>query len=228
VAWVAGRDATAPFAYIVTPNVDHLVRLNRMPRHSEIRAAYERADRCVCDSQIVRMLAHLGGVKLPLVRGSDLAEAMVAEAVPAGARVTLIGGNEAIAARLAAKLPQIKLRHHAPPMGLLSNPEAIASTVQFIEDHPADLVFLAVGSPQQELIAYTARARGRAKGTGLCIGAGIEFVTGDKQRAPRWMSASGLEWFHRLLTEPKRLWRRYLIDDVRIVPITLRWLCKPR
>ena len=62
-----------------------------------------------------------------------------------------------------------------------------------------------------------------AGGTGLCIGASVEFVTGAKRRAPRWMQRLGVEWLHRLLSEPGRLWRRYLVEGPRIFAMAWRW-----
>jgi exopolysaccharide biosynthesis WecB/TagA/CpsF family protein len=84
------------------------------------------------------------------------------------------------------------------------------------------LVFLAVGSPRQEALAAAIRATGCATGTGLCIGASLEFIAGAQRRAPVWMQRAGLEWLHRLGCDPKRLVRRYLMDCPAIVPLLLR------
>lgn len=224
VAWVARRDVRSPFAYVVTPNVDHIVRLDRMPGESEALTAYHDADLSLCDSQVLRLLARVTGVTLPVVRGSDLTEQVIARALRPGARINFVGGDTAMADVLRRLMPGATLAHHAPPMGLLRDPAAMAAAVAFIEDNAADVTFLAVGSPQQELIAHRARGGGKAHGTALCVGAAIEFVTGLKARAPMWMRNAGLEWLHRLLTEPRRLWRRYLVEDLQIFPIVWRWV----
>lgn len=222
LAFVVAGDATTPLRYVVTPNVDHLVRVNEID-HPQVRAAYAAADLCLCDSRIVQTLARLRGIRLATVAGSDLVEAMIPDHVRPGSRILLVGGGEDIRRRLAVKLPQVTLLHHQPPMGMLQNPAAMDGAIRFITDHPADLILLAVGSPQQEIVAYRCAMSGQATGTALCIGAGIEFLVGAKQRAPRLFRMMGMEWLIRLLSEPRRLWRRYLLHSPRIFVIFARW-----
>ena len=109
-------------------------------------------------------------------------------------------------------------------MGFARDPAAMAAAVAFVLDHPARFVFLAVGSPAQERLAAAIAATGRARGVGLCIGAGLDFLAGAERRAPRWMREAGLEWLFRLATNPRRLWRRYLRDS----PVVLRLLLRER
>jgi exopolysaccharide biosynthesis WecB/TagA/CpsF family protein len=77
--------------------------------------------------------------------------------------------------------------------------------------------------PQQEMIAHAIAAQSGARGTALCIGASIDFLTGRARRAPRWMQRLSIEWLHRLLSDPARLWRRYLIEGPRIFAMAWRW-----
>ena len=102
--------------------------------------------------------------------------------------------------------------HYDPPHGFERDPAALRTTVEFVLAHPARFVFLAVGSPRQEMLAAAIQATGRATGIGLCIGASLEFIAGAQPRAPVWMQRAGLEWLHRLGRDPRRLARRYLID----------------
>src|SRR5438552_8979424 len=113
-------------------------------------------------------------------------------------------------------------------MGLSSNPEALQSAAVFVAASDARFAFIAVGSPQQEMIAKEAREHPGASGIALCIGASLDFVVGRQKRAPRLLQALGLEWAHRLATNPRRLWRRYLVDGVRIFPIWFRWRASSR
>ncbi len=94
--------------------------------------------------------------------------------------------------------------------------------VDFVLAHPSRFVFLAVGSPRQEMLADAIRATGQATGLGLCIGASLEFLAGASRRAPRWMQRAGLEWLHRLGSDPRRLARRYLVEDPPIFRLLLR------
>jgi len=108
------------------------------------------------------------------------------------------------------------LHHHNPPMGFIRNPAAVETALKFVEDaSPFRFCFIAVGSPQQEVVANHLKSRGIARGLALCIGASIDFVTGSERRAPRWMQAMALEWVYRLSQNPRRLARRYLVRGPR-------------
>jgi exopolysaccharide biosynthesis WecB/TagA/CpsF family protein len=214
------RHSSDPFSYVVTPNVDHVVRLRR--DDGRVRRAYEQADMCLCDSRIVSLLARLCGIRLPVVTGSDLTDILFKLFISPDERVTIIGGDEAVIDRLRQRHRLREIRHYNPPMGFIADPEAVLQTARFIERWPARFVFLAVGSPQQELLAETVKQRGRGRGTALCIGASILFLTGDLERAPEWMQRARLEWLHRLATEPRRLWRRYLVVGPSIFGLAAR------
>lgn len=217
---LAAVTAASRYSYVVTPNVDHIVRLHREP---ELRDVYDSADLCLCDSKILGSLARLRGIRLPLVRGSDLAAALFTSVIQPGEKVAVIGGSARFLEQLRERFPDIEFLHHAPPMGLRSNANARRAAAEFIAHSDARFAFLAVGSPQQEMIAKEARELAGAGGAALCIGAGLEFLTGEQKRAPRFLRAVGLEWAHRLATNPRRLWRRYLVDGMRIFPIYFRW-----
>ena len=213
-----------PYRYIVTPNVDHVVRAHREP---ELRDLYESADLCVCDSRILRLLARFSGIKLPLVPGSDLAATLFKNVIKPGERVAVVGGTRKTLARLRAKYPGVEFLHHEPPMGLRNDAESRGAAAAFLASAQARFAFIAVGSPQQEMIAKEARELPGATGVALCVGAALEFLTGEQRRAPRVLQGLGLEWAHRLATNPRRLWRRYLVEGIKILPIYLRWRGAP-
>jgi exopolysaccharide biosynthesis WecB/TagA/CpsF family protein len=109
------------------------------------------------------------------------------------------------------------IKHIEPPMGFIKDPEALDACLRFIEaQSPFRFCFLALGCPQQEVVARMLRARGIARGLTLCIGASINYLTKVERRAPRWMQHAGMEWLFRLLQDPRRLARRYLIRGPRI------------
>jgi N-acetylglucosaminyldiphosphoundecaprenol N-acetyl-beta-D-mannosaminyltransferase len=107
-------------------------------------------------------------------------------------------------------------------MGFEDSPDAFDAAVAFVRANPARFVFLAVGSPRQEYLAAAIGARGGATGTGLCVGASLEFLAGARIRAPRFISRMGLEWLFRLATNPRRLFRRYLINSPVVIALLLR------
>lgn len=209
-----------PYAYVVTPNVQHVVEVHRDPK---IRQLYEDATYCVCDSRILRFLARLRGIRIPLIAGSDLVDALFSGVIKPGEIIAVVGGTEAFLDRLRARFPELHFRHFAPPMGLRHNPQGRRSAAAFIAASNARFTFIAVGAPQQEMIAWDARKLPGAGGMALCIGAGLEFLTGEQRRAPRLLQRLHLEWAHRLASNPRRLWRRYLVEGLKIFPIFLRW-----
>lgn len=219
-AVLAGRPADAPFAYVMTPNADNFVRISRDPA---LRAIYENALLRFLDSRVVARAGRLLGLASPQVApGSDLTAELLHCHLKPGERITIIGLRPAHLAALVAACGIAPPFHHNPPMGFERDPRAVNEAVGFVLAHPARFVFLAVGSPRQELLADAIRATGRATGLGLCVGASLEFVAGAARRAPGWMRRAGLEWLHRLIREPRRLARRYLLDDPPIFALLMR------
>jgi len=216
--YVRRRGATERFGYVVTPNAQHVVFINR---HRERFGSvyHEHALLCLCDSQIVRLLARLAGVALPLCTGSDLTAALLAGPLPMGETVTVIGCEPELVERLQLRFPGLHIQHYNPPMGFIADAAAVQSCVEFIEANPARYVFLAVGAPQSEELACQLARRGRATGLGLCIGSSLHFLIGARRRAPRWMRQAGLEWLFRLLQEPRRLWRRVFVESMPLLPL---------
>lgn len=217
-------DPGAPLRYLVTPNVDHVVRCldPRHPADARLAAIYAAADWCLCDSRVLARLALLDRCRLSVVPGSDLTAAVLDRVVAPGDRIAIVGGDEAMADRLHGLFPGVIVVQHRPPMGLRDSATAIAAAAAFVEESRARFTFLAVGAPQQELIAAELATRRRAVGVALCIGASLDFVTGAQRRAPRFVQRLGLEWLHRLSSNPRRLWRRYLVEGPRIVVLLAR------
>lgn len=215
VAALAARPPEAPFAYVVTPNADHLVRLARTPALAPL---YDAAGLTLLDSRVVaRLAARLGLAVPPVVTGSDLTAALMSEALRPGDRVAVIGGEEAAIRPLFARHGIEDLVHHDPPMGFDRDTAAFARAVEAVREAKARFTFLAVGSPRQERLAHAVLEAGGAMGVGLCIGASLDFLTGAQARAPLWMQRGGVEWLHRLATNPGRLAKRYLVDDLPII-----------
>jgi len=207
VAQLQARHSNHALRYVVTPNVDHIVRLAAQPA---LLATYQQAWLCLCDSKPIEVLSKTVGSSLTHVTGSDLTKAIFNNVLVAGDVVTLIVAQDEVANKMAAKYPHLSFNVHVPPFDILNRPDDLQTVVNFIVDHPARFTFVAIGSPQSEIIVSRASDAKAARGTALCVGASLEFITGDRVRAPGWMNRSGIEWMHRVATEPRRLWRRYL------------------
>jgi N-acetylglucosaminyldiphosphoundecaprenol N-acetyl-beta-D-mannosaminyltransferase len=223
-AVLRGCEATT-FSYVVTPNVDHVVRLDKSRDNVDGRAfadAYAAAGLVLCDSRILQRLAKLSGLSLPVVPGSDLTRVLLEDPRMAGRMVAIIGGSETLVDSLQRCAPGIRFMQLRPPMNVLRNEVAVAEIEQFVAEQRADVVLFAIGAPQSEIAAHRCLYEGRSRGIGLCIGASLEFIIGEKSRAPRWVQHIGMEWAFRLGSEPRRLWRRYLVDGPRIFAIWAR------
>jgi exopolysaccharide biosynthesis WecB/TagA/CpsF family protein len=203
------------YGYVVTPNVDHLIRFYEDPN---FRAHYRDANYILMDSRFAaRLVWLLKGVRLPVCTGSDLTATLLALGARPADRIVMIGGTAEQARQVGLKYGLTNLVHHNPPMGFIDNPAAVEECLKFIESaSPFRFCFLAVGCPQQEMLAQALRARAVARGLALCVGASINFVTGQEKRAPVWIQKLALEWLFRLLLNPKRLARRYLVRGPRI------------
>jgi exopolysaccharide biosynthesis WecB/TagA/CpsF family protein len=220
-AAIARRARTlGPFAYVSTPNVDHVVRMERQPGQV---AFYDNAWMNLCDSRILEAFAGASYIDLPATPGADVVEDLFRRHIAASDTVLVIGGTAAMSATLRERFGLKDLRWFDAPAGLREDAAARAACIRFIRENRAAYVFIAVGSPQQEQIAFDARQAGDCSGVAICCGASLEFLTGATLRAPLWMRMNRLEWLFRLCFEPGRMWKRYLVDAPRIFSIWHRW-----
>lgn len=211
-------------SYVVTANVDHLVRFARDP---SVRTLYTSADLVVADGMPVIWASRFLGRRLPeRVAGSDLFPALSARAATEGLSIYLLGGAPGTADRAAAILrdrhPTLRIAGtYCPDFGFEKDADECRRMAERIRESRADILFVGVGSPKQE--NWIAKYRDLT-GAKLSIGVGISFsfLCGDVVRAPRWMQRLGLEWLHRLVQEPGRLWKRYLVEDMAFFRMVLR------
>lgn len=202
------------FKYVVTPNVLHMVRFLEDP--GTMQPLFERAWRVFCDSRVLSRLARLSGLRLSVITGSDLTARLIARAAEQRLTIAVVGPTADDCAALETRYPGLNVVLHTPPMGFITSRQEIQKCVDFVVRTQAPLTFLAVGMPQQEMLARRIADEPLARGVALCIGASIDFLTGKQRRAPLWMQKAGLEWLYRLVLNPKRLASRYLIECPRI------------
>jgi N-acetylglucosaminyldiphosphoundecaprenol N-acetyl-beta-D-mannosaminyltransferase len=222
---VAGAIRKHRGGWIVTANVDHLLR---HCSNAEVAALNEQADLIVADGMPLVWAAWLQGTPLPgRVAGSDLVWTLAELAARQGFSLYLLGGAagaaEGAAQRFRARWPELHLAGcSSPTLSEVPTAEQLASVREALAEAKPDIVYVALGSPKQERVIAALRQFLPATwwiGVGISLG----FVAGRPQRAPRWVQRIGLEWFHRLLQEPRRLSRRYLLEDL---PFTLRLLMR--
>jgi exopolysaccharide biosynthesis WecB/TagA/CpsF family protein len=207
---VAENFGTEQYGYVVTPNVDHMIRYHE---NGDFRALYAQAAYVLLDSRVAALAFRMvHGVRIPVCTGSDLTEALLSRVAGTADRIVIIGGSERQARLLKSRYGLQDLHHYNPPMGFINDARAVEACLQFIEAaSPFRFCLIAVGSPRQEILAQLLAERTRARGLALCIGASIDFLTGGERRAPFWMQRVGLEWLYRLMQNPRRLAWRYLV-----------------
>jgi N-acetylglucosaminyldiphosphoundecaprenol N-acetyl-beta-D-mannosaminyltransferase len=211
---------------VFTPNVDHVVLAES---DAEFRSAYAAADLSLVDGQPLVWSSRLLGQRLPeKISGSDLTPALLALAARRGWSVYLLGGADGVAAQLEGELPKkmgLRIAGADAPRIASRGDAAESAIVDRIRDTAPQLLLVALGAPKQELFIHRSRAR---LGPAVCIGVGasLDFIAGRVRRAPRWMSAAGLEWLYRLAQEPRRLARRYLVKDPWYAWILLRTMLR--
>lgn len=216
------RSIHSPFGYVATPNVQHVVSAERDPTLSSL---LDTAWLCLCDSRPIRLLGKRSGIDLPVVTGSDLTVSLFDQVIRAGDRVSVICASEMLADQLRAQRPNLDWDIMVPPPGTDPGTEAFVRCVDFVVESSARFIFVCLGAPKSERICQQAKQRPGVTGTALCTGASLEFMLGIKKRAPKAVQKLGLEWVHRMVTEPRRLARRYLSA---MVPLLRIWLREPR
>lgn len=211
--WARRRDGVCRFA--VTPNVNHTVLLQK---NGALRDAYRDAGLILTDGMPVYLAARLLRRRVPQrVPGSDLVPRVFEAAEQSGGLTAFLlgagpGVAERAARRIAQKWPAVRVVGTcSPPLGFEQDGEQNAGILEQIRSAAPDVLIVGLGAPKQELWVHRHR-QNIAAPVALCVGATIDFLAGEKRRAPPWMRATGLEWLHRIASEPRRLVGRYARD----------------
>jgi N-acetylglucosaminyldiphosphoundecaprenol N-acetyl-beta-D-mannosaminyltransferase len=204
-------------AYIVTPNVDVIVKLQDDAKFREI---YLSASLVLVDGVPLLWGAKFLGTPLKeKISGSDLFPKLCGVAAERGYKVFFLGGREGAGQKAAEVLKRSYSSlqvagYYSPPFGFENKEIESEKIVRMIKEVKPDILFVGLGSPKQEKWIYKYKQCLPMIKIFMAIGATINFEAGLICRAPKWMSNLGIEWFYRLLSEPQRLWKRYLLDDL--------------
>ena len=213
---VVDAAASGKGGWVVTPNLDILRRAVCDP---EFRRLYDATTLRIADGMPLVWASRLRGTPVPeRAAGSDLIYVLAARAASAGVSMFLLGGNPGAAEKTAEALtrlhPTLQIAGiECPAPGFEQDERTMASIVQSVAASGAGIVLVALGCPKQEKLIAVMRPQ-LPRTWFLGIGITFSFVAGEVQRAPMWMRRSGLEWIHRLVQEPRRLARRYLVDGL--------------
>lgn len=212
-------------SYVVTPNVDHIVKLET---DKEFQQVYKEADLILTDGMPLIWISKLKNNPIKeKVSGSDLFPEVCKLAANKGYKVFLLGAAEGVAVKAAenlkAKYKGLNIAGtYSPSYGFEKKEDEIQQIIKMINEVKPDVLAVGLGAPKQEKFLYNYRNQLNVP-VALAIGASIDFEAGNIDRAPEWMQRSGLEWFYRLCKEPKRMFKRYLVDDMKIFRLVFKY-----
>lgn len=206
--------------FVVTPNVNHTVLLQE---HANLQSVYKEANLVLADGFPLIVVSRL--LKLPLperVAGSELIPKLFEAALPQRRlKVFLLGAAEHVGERAAKVIhstyPGVEVvGTFSPPFGFENSLKQNSDIIRRVNCVQPDILIIGLGAPKQELWVHKHRKEIKTK-VAFCVGATIDFIAGEKRQAPIWMRRAGLEWIHRILSEPRRLLGRY-VHDARLFP----------
>lgn len=212
-------------SYVVTPNVDHIVKLEK---DDEFVKVYKNADLILTDGMPLIWISKF--LKTPIkekVSGSDLFPRICELASENGYSIFLLGAAEGVALKAAENLKKKYKNLNivgtlSPTYGFEKDDNEIKKIIEEINLAKPDILAVGLGAPKQEKFLYKYRNDLNVP-ISLAIGASIDFEAGNIERAPLWMQKCGLEWFYRFTQEPKRMFKRYFIDDIKILKILIKY-----
>lgn len=216
--------------HVVGVNVDQIVTVNKNLTSKKI---FTDAEIVFIDGKPIKWMLDLLGRKVKArVTGPDLMEYLCMKGADKGLKIFLLGAAEGVAKKcgdiLEHKYPGIiVVGSYSPPFGFQNSKEELYRINTMLKESGADLLFVGMGSPKQDIFIYE-NMKEYCIPVSFSMGAAIDFIAGNVKRAPRWMIRCGLEWLHRMSQNPKRLWKRYLVTDMAIIPLFIKEIINSR
>lgn len=199
---------------------------NTLKQDLSFQKALLASDKLLPDGiSVVLAIRWLQGRKIRKIAGNDLFKYEMSRLHATGGKCFFLGSSEEtlslIRDRAAREYPQIKVYGYSPPYKPEFSEEDTQTMIDAINSVEPDVLFVGMTAPKQEKWAYEHFARIKA-GHVCCIGAVFDFYAGTVQRAPEWMIEAGMEWLYRLVKEPRRMWKRYLIGNTLFIMSMLK------
>lgn len=216
--------------YVVTPNIDHIVKLES---DQLLQKVYADADIILTDGKPMIWMSKLYGTPIKeKVSGSDLFPNLCRLAAGKGYRVFLLGAAEGVAAKAALNLQNkfpglIIAGTYSPPFGFEKDEKELQKILRIVIDAKPHILIVGLGCPKQEKFIYNYRDELNVP-VSLGLGASIDFEAGILKRAPKWMADHGFEWLYRIVQDPKRMAKRYFVDDMKIIRLFFKYYSKNR
>ena len=212
-------------AYVVTPNVDHIVQLET---NKELQDVYANASLILTDGKPLLWIAKWYGTPIKeKISGSDLFTLLCDMAAKKGYSMFFLGAAEGVAAKAADNLMnkykglQV-IGTYSPPYGFENDSSEMNKIDAMIKKARPDILIVGLGCPKQEKFIYN-NYKKLGVPISLGLGASLDFEAGNIKRAPKWMANHGLEWLFRITQDPKRLMKRYLINEMKIFKLAVKY-----
>ena len=207
------------FEYLVTPNVDHLIRYYES---KNFRKYYSDAFLIINDSKILSFAMRIfKKEKVRSLPGSDITKSLFDQDILNRYRVAVVGCHSQTIKKIESLYGGKFSAHIYPEYGFEKKLDDIDHNLSEIEKSNPEILLFCIGSPKQEMLAYNLKKRKNISGFGLCVGASLMFLSGEELRAPSWVNKIGMEWFFRFIQSPKRLFKRYFIIGPKVILIFL-------
>ncbi|MGF2082644.1 WecB/TagA/CpsF family glycosyltransferase [Enterococcus casseliflavus] len=215
------------FSYIVTPNIDHVVQLEE---NELLKKSYENSSLVLTDGKPLIWLSKLKGDPIKeKLSGSDFFPKICELSCKKGYRIFLLGAAEGVAdiakKNLEVKYPGLIITGtYSPPYNFENNQNEIKKIIEIINSSDSQILAVGLGAPKQEIFLYEMLMMNELHiNLALAIGATIDFEAHKIKRSPKWISDIGFEWLFRVTQDPKRLFKRYWNDLIRIIPLLIKY-----
>ena len=211
--------------HVITPNVDQIIRIEKDNYFKEI---CDNAELLLVDGHPLMWIAKY--YKKPFkekICGSDLVPKLCEVAAKKGYSVFFLGAAPGVAAKAAENLikeyPELNVAGtYSPPLGFENDKDEIKKINDILLKSKADMLFVGMGVPKQDIFIYENKDNYKIP-MSFSIGGAIDFIAGKQKRAPKWISNIGMEWFYRLVNDPRRMFKRYIVDDMRIFKLVWKY-----
>ncbi len=212
-------------SYIVAVNVDVVVKIEN---DQKLKKVTDEADMVLIDGKPLIWISKW--YKRPIkekVSGSDLIPVLCSYAAKKGYSIFIIGGKDGVAEKAKQNLKMEfdginVVGTYSPPFGFENNNNELLRINNIITEKHPDILVACFGCPKQEKWIYDNYKKYDAV-VSICAGATVDFLAGNVKRSPKWMSDNGFEWLYRFFQEPKRLFKRYFVDDLKIIKLIFKY-----
>jgi exopolysaccharide biosynthesis WecB/TagA/CpsF family protein len=212
-------------SYVVTPNIDHIVNLET---DNEFKEVYKNANLVLTDGKPLIWISRFYNTPIKeKVSGSDIFPRLCELSSEKGYGIFLLGAAEGVAEKakknLIEEYPNLRIVGTlSPKFGFEKSPKEIDKIIKAVKKARPEILVVGLGAPKQEKFIYKYRHRMEVP-LALGLGASIDFEAGNIKRAPIWIQKFGFEWLYRIFQDPRRLFKRYCYDIVKILPLVFKY-----